>query len=209
MSESDHVALPPMLASRDLRKEWWDHLPSTWKEAFITGFLNRLPGSLTEDHDLQEIAMSPVLRFVGPKGLHPNIVGPLDSAKHLEPLTNLEYLFLTFCELESLEGIQSMRNLKSLFIHNNKISSLEPAGKLVTLQELYCNDNQITSLFPLQHCHQLKALHCQYNALSNLRGITRSHSRVMKQFVCLPNDGVSAQEVRRTERKTGIECVKE
>lgn len=200
---------PDSLKKPGARRSWWDALDQHWQDALMTGFLGRSPGSPATDQDLLLIATTPTLRLVGPRGMYSNVSGPLQSLSPLAPLTHLQHLFVTFCEVESIAGIENLTALKSLFIHNNRITSLQPLNGLTHLEELYCQDNRIASLFPLQSCHRLKILHCQYNSLKNLRGLTRVHAQSMQRLICLPNEQLDMTEIARIEQEIGIRCQKE
>ncbi|MBN2893362.1 MAG: leucine-rich repeat domain-containing protein [Bacteroidales bacterium] len=91
--------------------------------------------------------------------------------KELFKLTNLKYLNLTFCQIDTLPlEIGNLNNLTRLYINNNQLSSLPPEiGNLINLIELVLYSNQLSTL-PLEIgiLNNLSVLNLGGNRLSSL-----------------------------------------
>jgi hypothetical protein len=205
VGESEHI-FPPGLQHQADREHWWNSLSTHWQHVFKeTGFGKRPEDEIT-DAELALLCSTCVLRIMGPTGSYPNFSGTLSDLRGLQALTNIEYLFVMHCELESLDGIENLSNLKSLFVSNNRLTTLEKLQHHPQLEELYAGGNRISSLLPLRSCTNLHTLYCENNALTSLEGITGVHEKRLKQFVCKPNSGISDREIIQFQNDHGILC---
>ena len=190
------------------RRNWWNTLELQWQIAFNEAVLNKpgIPQSIPTDEELLFILQSKVLRLAGPRASFPNLSIELTNCSGIEALKNLEILVLTFHQIKELKGIEALKQLKSLFVNNNQIESLVGLEQLKKLEELYFNVNQVKSLKALKGLTKLKTVYCNYNQLNSLEGIQPKHSSKMRNFFCLPNQGLSNKEIIRVEHKIGIRC---
>lgn len=180
----------------------------SWKKAFNEVFLRR---SSEEEMPLEAVHAlhhAPALRFAGPTAPYPNMNVELSDLSGLMSLKNLEILVVTFHQITSLEMLSELPQLKSLFLNNNRIQLLDGVESLVNLDELYVNVNDITSLKPLERLTNLHTLYCNHNRISSLEGIGQAHTSRLKNFFCLPNDGLSDAQCIKFEQNMGIRCGK-
>lgn len=199
----EYPPLPSILTTKDFdsaakRKEWWKQLEDQWKKAFNVGVLQKNKDHQPNEEELTFILTSPVLRLVGPRGLHANLDFELTNLSGIRHLTNLTLLVCSHHAFSSLAGIEHLSQLQDLFVQSNKITHLKEVYYLPQLKKLYVNVNQITDLHPLEKLTNLEVLYCNYNQLSSLEGITPEHVE-LKEFYCLPNDKVKLTEIKRVE----------
>lgn len=197
----------PGLESTALRREWWNSLGSIWQQVFEEAVFQRNPGdTIASDDDLLALCGTTVLRIVGPGGMNPSFNGSLINLEGLRRLTQIEYLFVMHCQLESLDGIESLVNLKSLFVQNNNLTEISQIRKMAALGELYISNNFIESIEPVKDMKALHTLHCENNTLTTLEGIKAYHEKTLKILKCQPNDQLPQREVIRVQNTYGILC---
>jgi Leucine-rich repeat (LRR) protein len=187
---------------------WWQNLPSYWKIAFNEAFLGKDATYKPTEADLQKMHSTTVMRFAGPRAPYPNMRVELPNLAGLEGLKNLEILVVTHHLISDLRGLEQLTRLKSLFLFNNKITHLNGVEKMPHLEELYFQNNEVASLEPLRGLTKLRKIYCCNNALASLEGITAAHSKMLKEFVCLPNDHLPQKEIIRLENRLGIRCLR-
>lgn len=197
----------PGLESTTSRRSWWNSLGSIWQNVYAEAVFQRNSGDTTaSDEDLQALCSATVLRIVGPGGMHPSYSGSLVNLTGLHHLTQLEYLFVMHCQLESLDGIESLVHLKSLYLQNNLLTEISQIRKMASLGELYISNNNIESIAPVKELKTLHTLHCENNAITSLDGIKPYHEKTLKTFKCLPNDQLPHREVIKVQNTYGILC---
>ena len=208
----EYPALDPIQKCEDFdtpekRAEWWNGLEDQWKEAFKQGILQKSQYHELNDKDYAYILESPTARFVGPRGMHPNLNFELTNLSGLKHLSRLSILVASHQALTSLSGIEHLNKLTSLFINSNKLTSLKELYYLPQLQKLYCNVNQIVDLQPIEKLTNLETIYCCYNQLESLEGITAEHVGKLIEFVVLPNDRLKPNDIKEVE-ELGIFCKK-
>jgi Leucine-rich repeat (LRR) protein len=197
----------PGLENSNTRRDWWSSLSTHWKHVFQQVVFNKSGGNpeITDD-ELAQLCSTNVLRIVGPGGPNPSYHGSLINLEGLRRLTQLEYLFVMNCQLESLDGIEDHILLKSLFVQNNNLTSIAQIRKMASLEELYISNNQISSIHPLKNCKMLHTVFCEQNTLTSLDGIRPYHEKTLKLFKCKPNDNLPQRELIRIQNTFGILC---
>jgi hypothetical protein len=187
--------------------EWWNNLTDAWKMAFNeTLFKNKTTDTPTTEQ-LQSIWDLTILRMAGPTAVFPNMSFELDDLSGLRELANLEILVVVNQNLESFEEIAGLTSLNSLFLFSNRIKVLRGVEKLHGLKKLYINDNFVTTLQALSNLTNLESLHCANNKITSLKGIGKQHKE-LKEFFCIPNEGIWQSEIIRFETETHIRCLK-
>jgi len=189
------------------RATWWTSLEAQWKKAFNQAVLQKENEYQPSDEEIKFVLETPVLRLVGPKGMHPSIDFELTNLSGVRHLTDLNLLVLSQNALTDLEGIEYLTNLQRLFVNSNKLTHLKEVWYLPQLLELNCNANQIVDLLPIANLTNLESLYCCYNRLNTLDGILKDHTDKLKEFRCLPNDKVTEEEIDRV-KAMGIVCQK-
>jgi hypothetical protein len=189
------------------RAEWWNGLEEQWQKAFMQAVLQKSQYHEPTDKDYQFILDSEIVRFVGPRGMHPSIDFELTNLSGLKHLTKLTIVVASQNTLTNLEGIEHLNQLSSLFVNSNKLTSIKEIYYLPQLTKLYCNANQITNIKSIQNLTNLDTLYCCYNQLVNFEGITEVHAEHLKEFVALPNNKIKPTEIQRIEN-IGIFCKK-
>ena len=89
----------------------------------------------------------------------------LESLDGLECFTNLESLYVQYCNVSSLD-LSYFQNLSTLYCQHNNLSSLDVSSN-TALKTLNCAGNQLTSL-DVSNNTALKILYCSDNQLTNL-----------------------------------------
>ncbi len=187
--------------------EWWNQLSELWKMAFNeTLFKNKTIDTPTTAQ-LQSIWDLTVLRMAGPTAVFPNMSFELDDLSGLRDLVNLEILVVVNQNFESFEEIAGLTSLHSLFLFSNRIKVLKGVEKMHGLKKLYINDNLVSTLQALSNLTALESLHCANNKITSLKGIGKQHKE-LKEFFCLPNEGIWQSEIIRFETETHIRCLK-
>ena len=191
----------------DQYHSWWNQLSETWKQAFNETLFQKKTVEIPTDEQLEMLWNLTVLRMAGPGAMFPNMSISLEDLSGVSDLVNLEILVVVNHKIPSLQGLSKLNRLHSLFVFSNEIVSLEGIEELPGLKQLFINDNHIDSLLPLSGLVQLEAIHCAHNKLVSLEGIGRQHT-ALKDFFCLPNDGIWNSEVMRFETEYRIRCQK-
>lgn len=196
-------------SEKELKKyhNWWKTLSETWKKAFNEAYAQRSTTDILPDFLLFAIWTSPIFRMAGPKAPYPNVQTVLTDISGILALEHLEILVLTHHQINSLKGIGNLKKLKSLFVFDNKLTSIEPLSEMVQLKEVYVNANYLTTLAPLAKLTQLEVVHCAHNDLKVLDGLGLQHT-AMRDFFCLPNEGIWSSEINRFEGEVKIQCKK-
>lgn len=186
---------------------WWQQLSDEWKQAFNETLFQKKDIEMPDAENLKGIFNLTVLRMAGPDAMFPNMSVSLQDLSGISQLVNLEILVIVNHRISSLEGLSKLKKLHSLFLFSNEISSLGGIEALPGLKQLFINDNRIDSLQPLSGLVQLESLHCAHNKLVSLEGIGKQHT-ALKDFFCLPNEGIWNSEVMRFETEYRIRCQK-
>jgi len=188
--------------------KWWKQLSPAWKKAYNEVLLKRSSEEELPEPMLLQIHFAPALRFAGPSAPYPNMSFELNDLSGIAALQKLEILVATHQNIDNLSIVAQLPQLKSLFVNNNRISSLNGVEAIHGLQELYINFNNVSSLKPLESLTQLHTVYCNYNYLNSLEGIGEQHAQNMKQFFCMPNEGLSDALCLKFENQFGIRCKK-
>ena len=181
------------------RKTWWNNLEPQWQKAFKVSDLQKTEHYAPTDEDLIYLINAEILRFVGPRGMHPSMDFELTNLSGIQHLTKLKLLVASHQAFTELHGIEHLENLENLFVNSNKLNHIREVYYLPLLKELYINVNQIVDLHPVKALTNLETLYCNYNQLVNLEGIETSHAKKLKAFYCLPNDKLAIAEIKRIE----------
>lgn len=189
------------------RTAWWNDLEAQWQKAFNQAVLRKENEYQPTDEDIKYVLESPTLRLVGARGMHPSIDFELTNLSGVRHLTDLTFLVASHNALIDLKGIEHLEKLETLFVNANKLTSFKEVHYLPQLKKLYVNVNQLRDLHPIESLVNLEMLYCSYNRLTSLEGITTQHAQKLKEFTCLPNDGVTQKEVERIEAMS-INCKK-
>lgn len=195
---------PPIADTPMRRLRWWADLEPQWRAAFQIAFFCHANPPNSEE--LEMLWQASVLRLAGPKAPYPNLNFELTNCSGLAGLSNLQILVLTNHRIETIREVSQMSKLKSLFVNNNLIRRLDGIEPLKNLEQVYAQVNRIESLEPIRHLVNLREVYVSLNALTTLDGLTRTHTRALKTFFCLPNEHLPDREVIRVERNLGIRC---
>jgi Leucine-rich repeat (LRR) protein len=187
--------------------DWWNGLTNSWKQAFNEVLFQKKDASTPSDEQLKSIWELKILRMAGPTAMFPNVGVTLDDLSGISRLTQLEILVVTNHNLETIDEVANLINLNSLFVFSNKIKVLRGVEKLKGLKKLYFNDNQVSTLQALSNMTSLETLHCANNKITSLKGIGKQH-KDLKEFFCLPNEGIWQSEIMRFETEVQIRCLK-
>jgi hypothetical protein len=191
----------------DQYHSWWNQLSDTWKQAFNETLFQQKNIEMPDAEKLAGIFNLTVIRMAGPGAMFPNMSISLEDLSGVSDLVNLEILVVVNHRIPSLKGLSKLNRLHSLFVFGNEIVSLEGIEELPSLKQLFINDNHIDSLLPLSGLVQLETIHCAHNKLVSLEGIGKQHT-ALKDFFCLPNNGIWSSEVMRFESEFHIRCQK-
>jgi hypothetical protein len=191
----------------DWHMAWWQTLSDHWKQAFNETLFQQKGIEMPDAEKLAGIFNLPVIRMAGPGAMFPNMSISLEDLSGVSELVNLEILVVVNHRISSLQGLSKLSRLHSLFVFSNEIVSLEGIEALPGLKQLFINDNKIDSLLPLSGLVHLETIHCAHNKLVSLEGIGMQHT-ALKDFFCLPNDGIWSSEVMRFETEYRIRCQK-
>jgi Leucine-rich repeat (LRR) protein len=186
---------------------WWHSLTEQWKQAFNEVLFQKKDTSQPSEEQLKNIWEMKILRMAGPTAMFPNMIVTLDDLSGISRLNQLEILVVTNHNFETIEEVANLTNLNSLFVFSNKIKVLRGVEKLKGLKKLYINDNQVSTLQALSNMTSLETLHCANNIITSLKGIGKQHKN-LKEFFCLPNEGIWQSEILRFETEVQIRCLK-
>ena len=200
------ILSPPDSAELLKYQNWWDGLTESWRVAFNEVYQKKSTVDILTDELLHSIWNSPVMRFAGPKAMHPNMSFELTDLTGIAPLTSVTILIVINHSISSLEEIRHFNQLESLFIFNNKLTSIEPLSGFINLKELYIHNNDIESLKSLEKLTNLHSLYCNNNKISGLEGIGIQHEPKLTQLICRPNELLRDRVIMEFERETGIRC---
>ena len=200
------MAFPYSLTTTLQQKEWWLQLEPQWQRVFQEAFFRHL-GIPTEE-ELATLCSTTVLRLAGPTAPHPNTYVELTNLSGVSQLTHLQILIVVHHQLDSLKEIEPLTQINKLFVNNNAITSLEGVEKLHQLEQIYCQANKISSLKPLEKLKNLKEAYVCLNELTSLEGLTKQHSKNLKNLYCLPNEHLPQKEILRVERQLSIRCLR-
>jgi hypothetical protein len=188
------------------RVEWWQHLSADWKLAFNETLFQKKDTEMPSTEQLEFIWNLTVVRMAGPGAMFPNMSVTLVDLTGISELVNLEILVVVNHQVHSLLGVSQLTQLHSLIVYGNEITSLEGIEQLPNLKQLFINDNHI-ALLPLSKLVQLETIHCAHNNIVSLEGIGKQHT-ALKDFFCLPNEGIWNSEIMRFETENKIRCQK-
>ena len=186
---------------------WWQGLSDDWKLAFNEVLFQQKNAATPTAEQLETLHQLTVLRLAGPSAMFPNTSIELQDLSGVSQLDNLEILVVANHNLTTLQGLSGLGKLQSLFVFGNRIGSLQGIEALPHLKQLYINDNQISDLTPLAGLVHLETIHCAHNKLTSLEGIGKQHT-ALKDFFCLPNEGIWNAEILRFETAYRIRCQK-
>jgi Leucine-rich repeat (LRR) protein len=145
--------------------------------------------------------------MAGPTAMFPTMSFELDDLSGVARLAKLEILVVVNQNIQSFEELSGLSSLHSLFLFSNRLKVLKGVEKLRGLKKLYINDNLITTLQALSNVTGLETLHCANNKITSLKGIGTQH-KDLKEFFCLPNEGIWQSEILRFETEVKIRCLK-
>jgi len=189
-------------------QQWWNGLETQWKMAFNEGLFGVGPTLEPPKDEFLIMMLTRVdkIRLTGPLAVAPNLSFRLTNLSGVQGLTNLNFLTVSNCEIESLKPLSNLRKLKHLFLNNNRITSLKGIERLTHLEDLYVNVNEITDLKPLKKLTNLKNTYVNYNKLISLEGIHTGHAKNLRNFYVEPNEDLPHKEIIRLQLQEGILC---
>lgn len=187
--------------------QWWEGLSSPWKQAFNEVYQQKSDMETPADDILHAIWTTANFRMAGPSAMFPNMTVELEDLSGVKDLKNIELLVVTNHNITGLQEIADMTQLSSLFVFSNKLTSIEGVEKLKNLISFYFNDNEVESLLPLAGLTQLETIHCSKNKISSFEGIGTQH-KALKDFFCLPNEGIWQSAIMQFENEVRIQCKK-
>lgn len=200
-------ALPPSAEMLAMYKKWWDGLSAPWKLAFNEIYQNTSTIDIPPDNFLHDIWTTVNFRMAGPSAMFPNVTVELDDLSGVKDLPNIELLVITNHNIKGLQEIANKTKLTGLFVFSNKLTSIEGVENLKNLTSFYFNDNQVESLLPLAGLTQLETIHCANNKINSLEGVGTQHT-ALKDFFCLPNEGIWQSMIMQFENEVRIQCKK-
>jgi hypothetical protein len=187
--------------------KWWDGLSDTWKQAFNEVYQQKSDTETPPNDILHAIWTTVNFRMAGPSAMFPNMTVELEDLSGVKDLDNIELLVVTNHHITGLQEIAHMTQLNSLFVFSNKLSSIEGVENLKNLISFYFNDNQVESLLPLAGLRQLETINCVKNKINSFEGIGTQH-KALKDFFCLPNEGIWQSAIMQFENEVRIQCKK-
>lgn len=188
-------------------KEWWDGLESQWKKAFNEAVLGKGPiENRPTRTEMESIHAAAALRFAGPNAPYPNMTFGLTNLSGLAQISKVETLVVIFHPIQQLGDLSHMAGLTGLFVNNCQLQSLKGIEDLEQLKLLYATVNEITDIKPIKKLTHLADFQFAHNKVASLKGITKKHVANMKNFICLPNEGLPDKDIIKVENRLGIRC---
>ncbi|QGU95841.1 hypothetical protein GOM49_12705 [Clostridium bovifaecis] len=89
-----------------------------------------------------------------------------------EDVVNVQALYLSNRNIESLEGLNYFTNLKTLSINDNKVKDITPLKNLSNLEKLYAENNIIEDITNLKGLYKLKELNLRGNRIQNIDALS-------------------------------------
>lgn len=208
----EYPVLSSILGTNDFDTEvkrlgWWQQLESQWQAAFNMVSLKKAKEYQPNDEEIEYILTSPILRFVGPRGIFANMDFELTNLSGIRHFKDLTLLTFTQQAITNLEGIEHLQSLRHLFVSGCYLKNLKEVHYLPQLEHLYANVNQLEDIQTIEGLNNLVTFYCNYNELESLEGITTNHLEKLKAFYCLPNEKIPLSEIKRVEAME-IQCRK-
>eukprot|EP00795_Rhopilema_esculentum_P008396 gene8396-14373_t len=92
----------------------------------------------------------------------------ISKIEHLEPLVNLEELWICECSIKVLESLDRNRHLKKLYLYDNEIEKIENISHLKSLELLWLNGNKIEKIEGINTMESLKELNLSENLITKI-----------------------------------------
>ncbi|MBU2510831.1 leucine-rich repeat domain-containing protein [bacterium] len=89
----------------------------------------------------------------------------------LEPLTNVNWLFLYNNRISDISALRNFRSLKSLGLDHNQIEDISPLSNLKELTTLSLHNNRITDVAPLGGLKKLTSLSLHNNQINDISSL--------------------------------------
>lgn len=128
---------------------WWNGLPSYWKDIFRSKFYISEPVTKEKLHQLINQTSISV-------GYNKNIV----SLEPLSMLHRLEDVDIQNTLISDLTPLSGLNNLETINLNQTKISTLEPLSSLHNLKQISFEKTEISELVPLGGSNFLEIIYC-------------------------------------------------
>ena len=103
--------------------------------------------------------------------------GRIGKIENLEPLTQLESLYLRWNMIKTIENLSNLgATLRELELYDNQISKLENLDSLVNLEILDVSHNRLRKIEGLENLTKLKKLYLVSNKITKIENL--SHLKV-------------------------------
>lgn len=93
------------------------------------------------------------------------------NIKNIEDLVNLKNLYFVQNKISEIVNLEKFDKLVNLELGGNRISKIENLDTLVSLEQIWLGKNKISRLENLNKLHNLKILSIQSNRLTKLEGL--------------------------------------
>ena len=117
-------------------QEWWDSLPTMWKDVFAAQNNTDITPDAEELHVI--ISMKTL-----------TLDSRFADAMPIERLTGLESLNISSTKINDLTPLHGLHNLKYLNLSNTKVADLKPLENISNLLEINIENTNVASLEPL------------------------------------------------------------
>lgn len=181
-----------LIYKSDRLKEWWNNLPESWREVFISQEGMTQNASTEQLHHLIEQTkldgkdaavnnLSSLNEFIRVREL--SLSGTtLTSILPIESLRWLKTLHITSSPLMNIESINFFTNLEDLDISNTPIADIYPIWQLSKLKKLNCAGTQIKRLEALTKLDKLEYFDCSNTNANKLESLSYLNLKTLKCF---------------------------
>lgn len=136
-------------------RQWWNELPTEWKNIALTKLSISEPISKEQLHAVVDQTSVNVSN-------NPEIT----SIEPLHMLHRLENLDVSNTKINDLSPLAGLGNLRNLNIRKTQVATLEPLLNLLNLKTINCAQTTISDLLPLQKNDGLQAVYCDSTQVS-------------------------------------------
>ncbi|XP_062619612.1 leucine-rich repeat-containing protein 9-like isoform X3 [Saccostrea cucullata] len=92
----------------------------------------------------------------------------ISKIEGLKSLTGLKELWISECQLKSIENLETCSKLVKLFLYGNEISKIENISHLTHLEVLFLNNNRIKNIENLEKLRMLHTLNLAENQIDKI-----------------------------------------
>ena len=150
-----------LIYKSDHLKEWWNNLPESWREVFLTQEGMTQNASTEQLHHLIEQT-----KLSGKDAA-------VNNLSSLNEFIQVRELSLSGTTLTSILPIQSLKRLKTLHITGSPLMNIESINFFIDLEDLDISNTPIADIYPIWQLSKLKKLNCAGTQIKRLEALVK------------------------------------